>query len=459
MTGRSNTGLQASGHRFLLRRMAHALVRGDVRMLDDPQRAQSLSLAAGGVLAVIAIAGCAVLAFVSPGGKLGDAQIVMVRESGALYVRVGDTVHPVLNLASARLVTGTAAAPRLVSASAVAAAPRGALLGIPGAPDIVGDSLTAAESGWAVCEDEASTATLIAGPLPDLPTAQQSVLVEAHDDSAASTYLLYDGRRAKVDLRNPAVVRALKVDGVAPRRVSRALLDSLPEVAEIAAPAIPGAGSAGPALLHGFPVGTVIRVPRADSSELFVVLGTGVQRIGEVTADLIRFTQSHGERDIATVEPAAVGATPIVDELPVGGYPERGGVSDDAVVCARWQWSDDTRSVSTAVLIADSLANTRSRPLAQADGAGPQIDAVAVADGRHAVIRAVGVTGDGAQSGPVHLVSESGVVFGIHDAEAAKRLGLGAPVPAPWPMLARLPRGPELSVASASAVQDTVSSP
>src|SRR5690349_25176307 len=97
MTRQSPMRLQVSGQRFLRRRMEHALVRGDVRMLDDPLRAQSLSLIAGVVLAVIGVAACAVLAFIRPSGTLGSAPIVMVRETGALYVRVGDTVHPVLD--------------------------------------------------------------------------------------------------------------------------------------------------------------------------------------------------------------------------------------------------------------------------------------------------------------------------------------------------------------------------
>jgi hypothetical protein len=66
MARQPNTKLHVSGYRFLLRRMEHALVRRDVRMLDDPLRAQSLSLIAGCVLAVIAIAGCAIVAFVRP---------------------------------------------------------------------------------------------------------------------------------------------------------------------------------------------------------------------------------------------------------------------------------------------------------------------------------------------------------------------------------------------------------
>ncbi|MEO3760784.1 type VII secretion protein EccB [Mycobacterium sp. B14F4] len=459
MTGRSNVGLEVSGQRFLIRRMAHALVRGDVRMLDDPLRSQSLSLTAGCVLAVIAIGACAVLAVFQPRGSLGESPIMMVRDSGAMYVRIGDTVHPVHNLASARLVTGTAAAPELIGQSAVNDAPRGAMLGIPGAPDAIGNPLTAKESGWTVCEDATSTTTLMAGTPAGPPAAYQSALVTARDGSDPSTYLLYDGRRAKVDLRIPAVVRALKLDGVAPRPVSHALLDALPEAPEIAAPRIPHAGAAGPSVLHGFPVGTVIRVPRAQSSELFVVLADGVQRIGAVTADLIRFTQSHGRREIAAVAPGAVGAVPVVDHLPVRGHPERGGATDAPVVCAQWGWSADAGRVWSAVVAANALPPGEPRTLAQADAAGPQIDSVVFPDGRSAYVRACGVSGDGALTGPLYLVSDAGVAFGVHDEDAGKRLGLGAPVPAPWPVLARLPRGPELSVAAASVARDTVSTP
>lgn len=459
MTGRSNTGLQLGGHRFLIRRMGHALVRGDVRMLDDPLRAQSLSLLVGCVVAVIAVTACAILAFFQPRGRLDDSPIVMVRDSGAMYVRIGDTVHPVPNLASARLITGDSAPPKLISQSAVRDVPRGAMLGIPGAPAAVGNSLTTEESLWRVCEAADSTTRVIAGASAWSSPGAQSVLVTARGESGASTYLLFDGRRARVDLRIPAVVRALELDGVAPRPVSRTLLDVLPEVPEIAAPRIAQAGTAGPSPLHGFAVGTVIRVPRAESSELFVVLADGVQRIGEVTADLIRFTQSYGRREIAVVEPGAVGAVPVVDRLPVADHPRRGGVTDQAVVCAQWRWSDDKGSPSTAVFAADSLPPGESVTLAQADAAGPQVDSFAIPDGRSAYIRAAGVGGHGARTGPLHLVSDAGVVFGVRDEDAGSRLGLGAAVPAPWPVVARLPRGPELSAAAASAVRDSTSTP
>ncbi|MDR3663696.1 MAG: type VII secretion protein EccB, partial [Mycobacterium sp.] len=39
--------LQASGRRFQIRRLIHALVRGETVMVDEPIRAQSVSYAVG----------------------------------------------------------------------------------------------------------------------------------------------------------------------------------------------------------------------------------------------------------------------------------------------------------------------------------------------------------------------------------------------------------------------------
>jgi type VII secretion protein EccB len=426
--------------------MEHALVRGDVRMLDDPVRAQSLSLAAGCVLAAIAVAVCAVLAFLQPRGEVGNAAIVVVRESGALYVRIGDTMHPALNLASARLITGVADEPELVSTSALNRTKRGSLVGIPGAPNTVAAPLDVNESVWTVCDDLTERTTVLAGQPPAHLDSKRNALVTARGESAATTYLLYDGHRARVDLRNHAVVRALKLDGLAPRPVSRALLDAVPEVPEITTPVVSGVGA--PSVLPGVPVGTVMRLNRADSAEYYVALAEGVQRVGEVAADLVRFTYAH-RRDIDAVAPGVIGSVPIVNELPVARFPERGGVADSSVLCTR----------SGAVLVGDSLpldGDRVARQLVQADQAGPGVDSFAMPPGRSAFVRVTGASGEGAATGALYLVNDSGVVFGIRDQDAAERLGLANPVPAPWPVLARLPRGPELSVEGASVGRDSV---
>ena len=356
MVRQSTTRLHVSGYRFLLRRMEHALVRGDVRMLDDPLRAQSLSLIAGVILAVIIVAVCAVLAFLRPPGTLGNAPIVMVRDSGALYVRIGDTVHPVMNLASARLIAGTPANPEAVNMSAISNTKSGPLVGIPGAPATIAPPLGEPESGWAVCDDATSTTVIAGDILGEGLGSGHSVLVTPRSESAATTYLLHDGWRAEVDLRNRAVVRALKLDSVEPQPVSRALLDATPEAPPIYPPSIAGAGSPSP--LRGYPVGSVVRVARAAAEEYYVILAQGVQRIGQLAADLIRFTDSQHDRDIATVAPDVIAAMPVVDSLRVSTFPQRGGVSNAGVVCTRWQFSPI--GTKTTVLEGNSCQPTAS---------------------------------------------------------------------------------------------------
>jgi ESX secretion system ATPase EccB len=88
--------------------------------------------------------------------------------------------------------------------------------------------------------------------------------------------------------------------------------------------------------------------------------------------------------------------------------------------------------------------------LSQADGPGPALDAVYLPPGRSANARVDG------RGGARYLVTETGVRFAIHDDDAAHDLGLPAPIPAPWPVLAALPSGPELSRQTASVARDTV---
>lgn len=458
MADQPTTRLAASGHRFLVRRMEHALVRKNVAMHDDPLRTQSLSLVAGCMLAAIVVAACAILAFIRPQGSLGSAPIVMVRDSGALYVRIGDVLHPVPNLASARIIARSAANPVVVAETTIASAKRGPSMGIPGAPATIGAPLAA--PSWMVCDTDRTVAIVDAAA--DRLDASRSVLVTPRGEGPATTYLLYDGRRAEVDLRNPAVVRALRIEGVAPMPVSRALLDTVPEVPAIAAPTIDGAGSAGPRSLGGVPVGAVVRVIRADTTDHYVVLRDGVQRIGEVAADLIRFTYP-GLDGVPTVAPSAIARSSSVDALAVGHLPRRAqtpvGADGPAAVCVQWR-ADHVADRSRTVVLTGRPPVDAATALAQADGDGPNVDAVALPAGRAVDARAAAIVGDDGSAGTRYLVSDMGVAYGIHDDDVATHLGLaGPPVPAPWPILAALPRGPELSAEAASVVRDGLAAP
>ena len=450
----STTRLQVSGHRFLVHRMTHALVRGDAGMLDDPLRGQSLSLLAGAVLTTIAMAVCAVLAVIRPSDALADAPVLTVRETGAVYVRIDGTVHPVYNLTSAWLITGQPAAPRPVSQKAVDRARRGAPMGIPGAPQHISAG-GPIEPVWTICDADGITSVLAGVPTAAPADETRAVLVTPRGAGAALTYLLYDGRRARVDLRHPAVVRALKLDHARPQSVSAAVLEAFPEAPPIVAPHIPDRGRPGPGRLRGHAVGTVIAVAdAAHAAELFVVLAGGLQRVGEVAADLIRYTDARVGAQIPTVAPDILGALPVLDALPVTTYPAHAGVTHAAVVCARWTAGGGGARTDT-LAVAGSPAAGAAIPLAQADGPGPNVDEVAVAPGRSLLVQSA--TTGGAGEGPLFLLTDTGVLHGLENADTAGALGLSLPAAAaPWPVLSVLPRGPELTTRSASVVRDVV---
>ncbi|WP_204809115.1 type VII secretion protein EccB [Mycobacterium riyadhense] len=451
------TWLHVSGHRFLVRRIECALLRCDIRTANQPLRRHPASLMVGCLLTAIAVAGCAFIALLSPQAGLGDARIVMGRESGALYVRVGDTWHPVLNLASARLIAATDASPRPVRESELHRTKRGALLGIPGAPHFLAPPLSVAESMWTICDsDMGGATTVIVGTAASSSVrplaADQTILVSPGPGSPA--YLLYRGQRAMVDLTDPAVRRALKLEARVPRVVSPSLLNAVPEAPSITAPRIGGAGVRAPAGPPGFAVGSVLRITRADGDEYYVVLGDGVQRIGQVAADLLRFSNSQGTATAIAVAPDLIGAVPIVNTLPVSTFPDRAPApSDGATVCASWSPAQPGRpeiafSAGSGVPVPAGQVPVR---LAQADGRGPALDAVYLPPGRSAYVA------DGTRAGARYLVTDSGVRFAVHDDDAAHDLGLPpAAVPAPWPVLATLPSGPELSRQRASVARDAV---
>ena len=243
------TRWQVNGYRFLVRRMEHALVRRDVRMLHDPMRSQSRALAVGVVIASLGLAGCAALALFRPQDKIGDASIVVGKDSGAMFVVMGDTLRPVLNLASARLIVGKPENPVIVKESELDTRPRGALVGIPGAPSALPAGDPAAMTPWTVCDsigadgNRSVTTSVIVGETESSEgggtlTGDQALLASTPDAS----YLIYDGKRARIDLDDPAVTRALGLEGARPRPVSKGFVNAVPEVPPLAAPVVPGAG-------------------------------------------------------------------------------------------------------------------------------------------------------------------------------------------------------------------------
>ena len=430
--------------------MDYAVLGRSMPAEADPLRTHRRSLLAGCACAVavgVVTVGLAVLRPVP-----GDAALVMSRQSGELFVRVGDDLRPVANLASAYLILGHPATPRLLDGAGLADVVRGPVLGIPGAPRSIGAEMAPAEP-WTICDDRDGVTTVAVGPSdePAAVAADRAVLVSASD---GSPYLLYEGSRASVDPDDRVIARALHLDGIEPRPVSSSLLSAIPEVPAISSPRIPAVGARSG--VAGFPIGAILRTARAGFDEYYVVLLEGLQRVGRLTADLIRFGYPEGDAEVVSVAPDLVAGSAVADTLPVATYPSDAPALLEVAgeLCAMW------RSGRVGIAAADGQPARRGGvTLAAADGNGPNVDVVRIPAGHRVDVTAGMLTTD---TGPFgrYLITDAGIRFPLRDSATAVALGLTtAPVQVPWAIIAALPAGPELSRDAASVSRDVVATP
>jgi type VII secretion protein EccB len=487
MPAQVTTRAQVNGYRFLIRRLEHALIRGDSRMIHDPMRGQMRALIVGLVIAVVITAGCGVMAFFKPAPNIGDAQILLSKSSGAAYVRIGDRVHPVLNLASARLIVGKNDSPKDVDDKFLNTVPRGPMVGIVGAPAAIRGADNLAMSSWTVCDTlqtPGATETTGATTLQTTVLANDPVLdgdIRATDPAhailtevGAKTYLVYDGVRAPIDLSDAVVVNGLHLRGAPLRPMSLGLLNAFPPVDPITPVTIDGAGEPSAVVGPDYATGSIVKTVDSRGEQLYVVLRDGLQPISAATADIIRYGEADAARTSAReIAPAMVAEVPIVHQLPVSHYPTVSPQivppSPDSVVCMGWQRPNAAAQATVRLIAGNKLpvpAGAEAVGLASADGNGPGLDSVYMTPGAGEYVQTTGVEPGSQSTGPLFYVSDTGLRYHIKDLATASALGVvGVKAPgqqsetpqlAPWPVLSLLPSGPELSQEAALVAHDGV---
>lgn len=484
MPAQVTTRAQVNGYRFLIRRLEHALIRADSRMIHDPMRGQIRSLLVGLVIAVLITGAAGVLAFFKPSPNIGNAQILL-SNNGGLYVRIGDRLHPVLNLASARLITGKPDAAKSVSDKWLDKLPRGPRVGIIGAPNGIHAGADLRTSLWTVCDSVTTPdvsknvglasvqTTVIAGDLTlndDIrrASAAQMLLVRSGD----TVYLIFDGVRAVIDPSDSVVINALHLQQAQVRPISAALLNTFPLVPPIRSVTIEGAGSVIPGF-PAYPVGSIVKTVDSRGEQLYVVLPNGLQPISSAAADIIRYSNpndvaAQGNRDVS---PAVVSHLPIVHTLPVDHYPSVSpqivDAEPDRVVCMAWERGNSAAQAAVHVLVGHRLPipdGAQPVALATGDGNGPGVDSVYIKPGTGEYVQATGGEAGSRAMGQLFYISDAGVRYHVKDLPTAAALGvtgvhdprLDADVPqfAPWPVVALLPAGPELSQEAALVAHD-----
>ena len=477
---------QVSGWRFVMRRIASGVALHDTRMLVDPLRSQSRAVVMGVLILITGIIGCFIFSLIRPGGVAGNDAILADRTTAALYVRLGDELHPVLNLTSARLIAGRADNPTTVKTSEIDRFPRGSLVGIPGAPERMVQN-SSRDADWTVCEGLSGPAsggqersdrgidtgvTVVAGPLASDGNkasglaSDQAILVR--NDRGA--WLLWNGRRSLVDLNNRAITGALGLGTERPeaRPVAAGLLNAIPEGPSLVAPVIPGAGEPPRFPLPvPAPVGAVVvSQPTAESSEYYAVLPDGLQPITPVLAAVLRNTNSLGLVEPPQLSADEVARAPISRLIDTDQFPADPVSLVDAagspVTCAHWAKADDSATSALTVLSGSALPVADSARAVNLVSAGrPGVaNKIVVSPGRGWFVQTVGQEPGSPTAESTFWIADTGVRYGIDTTgdqgdKVVSSLGLTPPpVPIPWSFLSLFAAGPALSRADALVAHD-----
>ncbi|MDI5965325.1 type VII secretion protein EccB [Streptantibioticus silvisoli] len=429
-----------------------------------------------------------------PGWNVPYAKVLVGSESTTRYVVTGTTkhpeLHPVLNLASAKLLLDPTKFGVLKVDESVldnGTIPHGPTLGIPYAPDRMPDAGDAGTAKlWSVCEqpgraadpDKAAfvlaardawrvdgtgrlsgdQALYVQGPAP----ARTRYLVDPRGTAFPLEGGTTPGATGTADEKG-LLERAIFGDGAQPQQVTADWLRTLNQGTPLAFPDIPGFGD--PAGLSALGsrdnrIGMVIEAPSGTTVQKYVVLRNKVERISALVAQLLllspdapalygRGTPQAQPVDSQKFNPDPAAFTGGGPDWPSRMPHQANGVKD-STVCSVYR---GTMKGSRAGL---SVWTGTRYPATVVNGGATAY----VTPGSGLLYRQV--TGTTTSSGALYLVTDTGLRYNVPGtsgdtdvAGAQVLLGYGSvtPVPVPQVWSAFLPTGPQLDPKAAAQQQ------
>ncbi|WP_326676245.1 type VII secretion protein EccB [Streptomyces sp. NBC_01237] len=455
---------QVHAHMFVMSRLSLGMLRDDPDAPESAHRRTSKGFVIGLVVAALAALIVAVYGLVVPGGSnawKATGTLVIDERSGARYLTLDGVLHPVLNETSARLLAGDRMKVVSVKPASLQDAPRGATLGIVGAPDPLPQPGSLSRAAWSVCATRTDAAkapllTVAVGLTAEgrPVTSDRATLVRSVPGDA--TYLLWHGTRLRLNTANYAV-QSLGYDPDGAYPVPDAFLNALPAGPDLAVPEVTGRGKAGPSL-----AGRATRVGQLfeASGRHYLLTERGLTRITALEEALLkgdprtqRTAYAGGPVELPRVGPddlarhqdpkearlvgASGGAVPT--ELP-GPRPVAAGEG----VCAVIGTADGRPTISVVLPRADAVGGraVSNQPGITAGSGAADLFAVRPEGG--ALVTALSSAGTGTAH---YLVTESGAKYPVPGGDKGlQRLGYSAEqsVPVPSGVLGMLASGPAL---------------
>lgn len=420
---------------------------------------------------------------------------------------------PTFNLASARLILmgrtqsaaaagggpqGGAAAPQeavkpeIVPDDRLKDIPRGNWQGIQNGPPLLPTEEQRVSDNWAVCDyiqhdpDLNETEALAQAKLETAVIAgvsnlgqplgkDQAILAKRPGDG--KTFLIYrpkeDPNRttnmvaAEVDLNNVAIKDSLGLN-VTPRTISLGLLDAIEHVNALAPPAFEGKGEPIQANLGGevSKIGDVFKVDRGGEFEFYAVVKkdgqVGKQEISEAVASMIRSVDAGTVAEVPLVSPDLIAQLPQLNAVEVADYPNKRPNLLEQIpfptTCLGWTITGEgeAQDAKTTVFVGVGFPiprdeNGTRKPMmkvAKPDASGKKLDQFYMPPGHAAAVHAA-TSKDSFNSGPIYLIDDHGLLYGIPDVGTASALGLTKLRPAPQSIVGLLPMGTSLNTQAA----------
>lgn len=428
------TKAQISGHKFLTRRLEHGLVLGDIRMIHDPlatrNRAHIFSLAATALICLGALA----MAVFKPTIDPGDAAIIQA-ESGQLYVRIDNQLHPVANLASARLIVGEAADIHTGSDTILKNLPKAVPIGIVDAPGLIAPPATATQK---LVPHACHTTTKPANRLDTAPN-QITVIMQETGANVTTTnqttpifqqlatghalVALVDQAEWLVTANGRSILPPADTPDGRNIRHRLGITPTTPRWSP--PPQIFSAIAEKPPATIPTGILEILRIPGADNPQFWARTADGVVRLAPIQADIlvdsgVRMQDGTATELAATPDSKTLSSFPLPDRVPT--------------------WVDPTAQP----LCVGEHGEVETAPLIE--GKPPWGEAVALA-GKAVATHFVGpgwAVGVDTGSG-IHVVSAHGLRHQVENREAAAALGISHFYSINWDMLRLLPSGTTLS--------------
>ena len=428
------TKAQISGHKFLTRRLEHGLVLGDIRMIHDPlatrNRAHIFSLAATALICLGALA----MAVFKPAIDPGDAAIIQA-ESGQLYVRIDNQLHPVANLASARLIVGEAADIHTGSDTILKNLPKAVPIGIVDAPGLIAPPATATQK---LVPHASHTTTKPANRLDTAPnqitiimqetganvtTTNQTTPIFQQLATGHALVALVDQAEWLVTANGRSILPPADTPDGRNIRHRLGITPTTPRWSP--PPQIFSAIAEKPPATIPTGILEILRIPGADNPQFWARTADGVVRLAPIQADIlvdsgVRMQDGTATELVANPDSKTLSSFPLPDRVPT--------------------WVDPTAQP----LCVGEHGEVETAPLIE--GKPPWGEAVALA-GKAVATHFVGpgwAVGVDTSSG-IHVVSAHGLRHQVENRETAAALGISHFYSINWDMLRLLPSGTTLS--------------